>query len=74
MDSRLGISRLLFQPLVFQPGLEFFADDGEMGRGFDADADASALNPNDGDGDLIADEQPLSNFAAKHQHVRTPLL
>ena len=49
------------------------AIDAETARGFDTDAHSASLDADHGDGDLVADEQTFANFAAEHQHIRTPL-
>lgn len=47
---------LLFEPLLFQPGFQFFANNGQVRWSFDANANTAALDADDSNSDLVADE------------------
>jgi len=50
-----------FSPLDLIPQLLSY--DRHLRRCFHADANATPCDPHNGDGDIIADENPFSNFA-----------
>ena len=45
---------------------QFFAHDGQLGRGFDADPHAAVADLDHGHGDLVADENPLADFSTEN--------
>jgi hypothetical protein len=45
---------------------QFFANNRQLGRRFDADAHATVANFDHGDHDLVADKNPLADFSTEN--------
>jgi hypothetical protein len=50
-------------------GDQFRADDADVAGRLDAQANLAGLDPDHRDADVIADEQPLQQFAGQYEHV-----
>jgi hypothetical protein len=67
-NARRRISRVGRLPGFVKLRFQFLAHDGEVSGRFDAYPHPASLDANDRNGDVVADEQPLADFAAENQH------